>query len=89
MGLLVFGLNVTLDGCIDHTQGIVDDVRKGHAEEFRRSARKDSASWAPKAPSENHMSVSPVVGDALWGLRNRDSLARLRSKRSPVQRTRF
>jgi dihydrofolate reductase len=25
MGLLTFSLNVTLDGCIDHTQGIVDD----------------------------------------------------------------
>ncbi|HEY2515717.1 MAG TPA: dihydrofolate reductase family protein [Polyangiaceae bacterium] len=25
MGLLSFGLNVTLDGCVDHTQGIVDD----------------------------------------------------------------
>ncbi|MER2562217.1 MAG: dihydrofolate reductase family protein [Myxococcaceae bacterium] len=25
MGILTFGLNVTLDGCIDHTQGIVDD----------------------------------------------------------------
>jgi dihydrofolate reductase len=25
MSLLTFGLNVTLDGCIDHTQGIVDD----------------------------------------------------------------
>jgi hypothetical protein len=25
MGLLTFGLNVTLDGCIDHTHGIVDD----------------------------------------------------------------
>lgn len=25
MGLLTFGLNVTLDGCIDHTLGIVDD----------------------------------------------------------------
>ena len=24
-GLLTFGLNVTLDGCIDHTQGIADD----------------------------------------------------------------
>jgi dihydrofolate reductase len=24
MGLLTFGLNVTLDGCIDHTQGIAD-----------------------------------------------------------------
>src|SRR5688572_3683172 len=25
MGLLTFGLNVTLDGCIDPTQGIADD----------------------------------------------------------------
>jgi dihydrofolate reductase len=25
MNLLTFALNVTLDGCIDHTQGIVDD----------------------------------------------------------------
>src|SRR5262245_50068445 len=25
MGLLTFGLNVTLDGCIDHTLGIADD----------------------------------------------------------------
>lgn len=25
MGRLTFGLNVTLDGCIDHTQGIADD----------------------------------------------------------------
>lgn len=25
MGILTFGLNVTLDGCIDHTQGIADD----------------------------------------------------------------
>ena len=25
MGLLTFGINVTLDGCIDHAQGIVDD----------------------------------------------------------------
>ena len=25
MGLLTFGINVTLDGCVDHTAGIVDD----------------------------------------------------------------
>lgn len=30
MGLLTFGLNVTLDGCIDHTQGIVDDELHAH-----------------------------------------------------------
>jgi hypothetical protein len=25
MGLLAFSLNVTLDGCVDHTEGIADD----------------------------------------------------------------
>ena len=25
MGLLTFGINVTLDGCVDHQEGIVDD----------------------------------------------------------------
>jgi hypothetical protein len=25
MGLLTFSLNVTLDGCIDHQEGVVDD----------------------------------------------------------------
>ncbi|MBI1381806.1 MAG: deaminase [Planctomycetaceae bacterium] len=30
MGLLTFGLNLTLDGCIDHTQGIADDELHDH-----------------------------------------------------------
>ncbi len=30
MGTLTFGLNVTLDGCIDYTQGIVDDQLHDH-----------------------------------------------------------
>lgn len=30
MGLLTFGLNVTLDGCVDHTQGIADDELHDH-----------------------------------------------------------
>ena len=25
MGLLTFSINVTLDGCVDHQEGIVDD----------------------------------------------------------------
>ena len=25
MGLLTFGINVTLDGCVDHREGIADD----------------------------------------------------------------
>jgi dihydrofolate reductase len=30
MGLLTFGINVTLDGCCDHTIGIADDVLHDH-----------------------------------------------------------
>lgn len=29
MGLLTFGINVTLDGCIDHQEGIADDETHG------------------------------------------------------------
>ena len=29
MGLLTFGLNVTLDGCVDHQEGIADDETHG------------------------------------------------------------
>jgi hypothetical protein len=25
MGLLTFGINITLDGCIDHREGLADD----------------------------------------------------------------
>ena len=30
MGLLTFGLNVTLDGCVDHEEGIADDETHAH-----------------------------------------------------------
>ncbi len=30
MGLLTFSINVTLDGCIDHEEGIVDDETHAH-----------------------------------------------------------
>ena len=29
MGLLTFSLNLTLDGCVDHQEGIADDLRTG------------------------------------------------------------
>jgi hypothetical protein len=29
MGLLTFSINVTLDGCIDHQEGIAGDLRTG------------------------------------------------------------
>ncbi|TLP74235.1 dihydrofolate reductase family protein [Nesterenkonia sphaerica] len=30
MGLLTFGINVTLDGCVDHREGIADDETHAH-----------------------------------------------------------
>ncbi|GAA2710984.1 dihydrofolate reductase family protein [Actinoplanes palleronii] len=30
MGLLIFSLNVTLDGCVDHQEGIADDETHAH-----------------------------------------------------------
>src|SRR5689334_24545226 len=30
MGLLTFGLNLTLDGCVDHQEGIADDETHAH-----------------------------------------------------------
>ena len=30
MGILTFGINVTLDGCVDHQEGIVDDETHAH-----------------------------------------------------------
>ena len=35
MGLLTFSLNVTLDGCVDHQEGIADD--ETHAGPWRRA----------------------------------------------------
>lgn len=29
MGLLTFSINVTLDGCVDHQEGIAGDLRTG------------------------------------------------------------
>ncbi|MFT3800288.1 MAG: hypothetical protein QM766_03640 [Burkholderiaceae bacterium] len=29
MALLTFSMNVTLDGCVDHQEGIADDLRTG------------------------------------------------------------
>ena len=30
MGLLTFGINITLDGCIDHREGVADDETHAH-----------------------------------------------------------
>ena len=38
MGLLTFGLNVTLDGCIDHREGIADDELHDYFTQLIRGA---------------------------------------------------
>ena len=39
MGLLIFALNVTLDGCIDHREGIADDELHDYFTELMDAAR--------------------------------------------------
>jgi len=43
MGLLTFGINITLDGCVDHREGIVDD--ETHAFFTRLMAESEAMLW--------------------------------------------
>ncbi len=45
MGLLTFGINVTLDGCVDHREGIVDD--ETHAYFTRLMDESGAMLWGP------------------------------------------
>lgn len=43
MGLLTFGINLTLDGCVDHREGIADD--ETHAFFTRLLGENDAMLW--------------------------------------------
>lgn len=47
MGLLAFALNVTLDGCCDHREGIADDELLGLIDEYRLVVHPVIASHGP------------------------------------------
>jgi hypothetical protein len=52
MGLLTFSLNVTLDGCVDHQEGIADDETRAF---FTRLMDEGGAMlWGRVTPSEGH-----------------------------------
>src|SRR5678815_234472 len=65
MGLLTFGLNVTLDGCIDHTQGIVDDELHDHWTELMDQSRA-MREWAQKLEAKPKYVVSSSRTDFPW-----------------------
>src|SRR5678815_1945989 len=65
MGLLTFGLNVTLDGCIDHTQGIVDDELHDHWTELMDQSRA-MREWAQKLEAKPKYVVSGSRTDFPW-----------------------
>lgn len=45
MGLLTFSINVTLDGCVDHQEGIADD--ETHAFFTRLMDESGAMLWGP------------------------------------------
>ena len=49
MGLLTFGINVTLDGCVDHQEGIADD--ETHAFFTRLIDESGAMLWATASPT--------------------------------------
>jgi hypothetical protein len=47
MGLLTFALNVTLDGCCDHREGIADDALLRYYTRLMDAARGSSSGATP------------------------------------------
>src|SRR5215467_9234853 len=65
MGLLTFGLNVALDGCIDHTQGIVDDELHDYWTQLMDQSGA-MLEWAQKLEAKAKYVVSGSRSDFPW-----------------------
>jgi dihydrofolate reductase len=61
MGLLSFSINITLDGCIDHQEGIADDETRGAIE-----APPAMREWAVKLEAKPKYVVSSTRTDFPW-----------------------
>jgi hypothetical protein len=59
MGLLTFSINVTLDGCVDHRVGIVDD-------QMHRFWTRVMRDWARKLEAKPKYVVSASRRDFPW-----------------------
>jgi hypothetical protein len=59
MGLLTFSINVTLDGCVDHQEGVADD--ETHAFFIRLMDEAEAMRWS-RLICETMESYSPAVG---------------------------
>src|SRR5215213_5154331 len=66
MGLLTFSINVTLDGCVDHQEGIVDD--ETHALFTRLMDERGAMLWG-RVTYEMLESYWPAVARADEGAR--------------------
>lgn len=79
MGLLTFSINVTLDGCVDHREGIADD--ETHALFTRMMDESDAMLWG-RTTYEMMESYWPAVarGDVEASAAVRDWALKLESK---------
>jgi dihydrofolate reductase len=79
MGLLTFGINVTLDGCVDHQEGIADDETHSF---FTRLMDKSGAMLWGRVTYEMMESYWPAVarGDVASPLAMREWAAKLEAK---------
>lgn len=75
MGLLTFSINVTLDGCVDHQEGIADDETHAYftrlmdesgAMLWGRTTYEMMESYWP-AVASNHVDAPPVIRE--WALK--------------------
>ena len=57
---VIFAINITLDGCCDHTKGIADDELLDHYTQFLREATYRSLGVKPR-------DISTVTAQFLYG----------------------
>ena len=57
MGLLTFSINVTLDGCVDHQEGIADD--ETHAYFTRLMDEGGAMLWGSRGPTATTSPAGP------------------------------
>jgi hypothetical protein len=67
MGLLIFSINVTLDGCVDHQEGIADD--ETHAFFTRLMNESGAMLWGRTTYEMMESHWPAVVGEELQAAR--------------------
>src|SRR3954447_16556399 len=83
MGLLTFSINVTLDGCVDHREGIADDETHAY---FTRLMDEAGAMLWGRITYEMMESAWPAAGRRGGGRRPGAAAPRARGERAGERR---